>query len=153
MIKVYVDRNVNVQKMRGLIQDALGEIAIDFIQWPLEGKSKRIREYGLPAGEITFDDLDHLTWNELDFSSWDDFHPTQHYEQILAIVGKQNRKDCIHFDIAIKNDCSYFLTSDKDLLEKKEELHSLSQIQIYDPEHIDDIQAFFKAVSLLSTKS
>jgi len=85
----------------------------------LEGKNKRIREFGLPAGKITWGDLNHVTWDDLDFCTWGDFHPTSKYEQILEIIGKRHRKDCIHFDIAVKNGCLFYLTSDSDFLQKK----------------------------------
>lgn len=52
MTKIYLDRNVNVRAIRTATTDAFGDIGIEFIQWPLEGKSKRIKKYGLPAGEI-----------------------------------------------------------------------------------------------------
>lgn len=151
MIKVYVDRNVNVQKIKGETKDVIGEILVNFIQWPLEGKSKRIQEYGLPSGDICWNDLNHIFWSELDFCNWNDFQPTEYFDQILLIVGHKNRKDCMHFDIAVKNKCSFFLTSDNDFLKKKERLQSLVQIQIYDPENSRDLQDFLKKISLLRT--
>lgn len=146
MMKVYLDRNVDVRWVKNSTKDVLGNIPIDFIQWPLEGKTKRVQEFGLPAGEITWNDLNHVTWDDLDFCTWDDFNPTDKYEQILSIVGKQNREDCIHFDIAVKNNCCFYLTSDKDFLQKKEHLHALTQIQIYDPAISDGLDRFLAAL-------
>lgn len=146
MTKIYLDRNVDVRTVRNATIDALGNIGIEFIQWPLEGKSRRIKEYGLPAGEITWNDLNHITWDELDFCAWDDFKPTDRYEQIVAIVGKQHRGDCIHFDIAVKNGCLFYLTSDKDFLHRKEELEALSGIRIYDPATPNSLKSFLTAL-------
>jgi len=141
-MKIYLDRNVDVRAIKNTTLMAAGNAKVEFIQWPLEGKSRRVKEYGLPAGEITWNDLNHLTWDELDFCSWNDFHPTDKYEQIIAIVGKQHRGDCIHFDIAIRNRCLFYLTSDKDFLLKKKELEALAGIRIYDPSKPDELESF-----------
>ena len=146
MIKIYLDRNVDVKSLKNKIDHKAFQGMIEFIQWPLEGRTKQIKDYGLPAGEITWNDLSHVTWNELDFCTWDDFDPTASYNEILTIVGKQHRSDCIHFDIAIKNKCSFFLTSDKDFLDKRVDLENLSGIQIFDPANPSNIQLFKQAL-------
>jgi len=144
MIKIYLDRNVDVKNLKNEIKYKSLQGIIEFIQWPLEGRTKRIKDYGLPAGEITWNDLSHITWDELDFCTWDDFDPTPAYNEILKTVGKQHRFDCIHFDIAIKNKCSFYLTSDKDFLDKRIDLEKLSGIQIFDPANSSNLQLFKK---------
>ena len=146
MMKIYLDRNVDVRAVKNAVLLVEENIKIDFIQWPLEGKSRRVKEYGLPAGEITWNDLDHITWDELDFCTWDDFHPTDKYEKIVSIVGKQHRSDCIHFDIAIKNGCCFYLTSDKDFLLKRSMLETVSGIRIYDPAKPEELESFLIAL-------
>lgn len=146
MIKIYLDRNVDVKNLKNEINYREFQEKIEFMQWPLEGRTKRIKDYGLPAGEITWNDLSHITWDELDFCTWDDFDPTPDYNKILTIVGKQHRFDCIHFDIAIKNKCSFYLTSDKDFLDKRVDLENLSGIQIFDPANPSNLQLFRQAL-------
>ena len=145
-MKIYLDRNVDVRAVKNAVLLFEENIKIDFIQWPLEGKSRRVKKYGLPAGEITWKDLNHITWDELDFCTWDDFHPTEKYEKIVSIVGKQHRGDCIHFDIAIKNGCRFYLTSDKDFLLKRSMLETVSGIRIYDPAKPEELEAFLIAL-------
>jgi len=60
-MKIYLDRNVDVKAVKNAVLLVQENLKIEFIQWPLEGKSRRVKEYGLPAGEITWNDLDHLT--------------------------------------------------------------------------------------------
>lgn len=153
MTTAYLDRNVDVKQLDQKIKDTLGELTVKFIQWPLEGKSRRIKTYGLPGGDITWDDLSKIplslsgpTWQDLNFCTWGDFNPTEKYEQIIAIIGSKNRADCIHFDIAIKNNCKFFLTSDNHFLTKKDELEAISTIQIYDPANTEDVNRFLTAL-------
>lgn len=152
-MKIYLDRNVDVKSVKNAVLLAKENLKIEFIQWPLEGKSRRVKEYGLPAGEITWDDLNHLTWDEMDFCTWGDFHPTDKYEKIISIIGKQHRYDCIHFDIAIKNGCSFYLTSDKDFLLKKSMLETISDIRIYDPAKSEELASFLIALKECSLDS
>lgn len=152
-MKIYLDRNVDVKAVKNAVLLAKENLKLEFIQWPLEGKSRRVKEYGLPAGEITWDDLDHLTWDEMDFCTWDDFHPTENYEKIISIIGKQHRYDCIHFDIAIKNGCAFYLTLDKDFLLKRSMLETISGIQIYDPAKSEELESFLIALKGCSSDS
>jgi hypothetical protein len=144
-MKIYLDRNVDVKAVKNAVLLVKENLKIEFIQWPLEGKSRRVKEYGLPAGEITWNYLNHLTW--------DDFHPTDKYEKIVSIVGKQHRCDCIHFDIAIKNGCSFYLTSDKDFLLKGSMLETVSGIRIYNPANSEELESFLTSLKECASAS
>jgi hypothetical protein len=131
MINVYLDSNVDVKLIKKTIKNIFEDVEIKFLQWPVDKRNKNIKNFGLPAGEITWSD-DNLTWEASNFT-WADYSPTEKYECVKQIVGKNNRRDCIHFDIAIKNKCQFFLTEDKDFLQKRDHLEALSGIKIFDP--------------------
>ena len=137
MIKVYLDSNVDVKLIKKTVKNIFGDVEIKFLQWPVDKRNKNIKDFGLPAGEITWSD-DNLTWEESNFT-WADYSPTEKYEQVIQIIGKNNRRDCIHFDVAIKNKCHFFLTEDKDFLQKRDQLEVLSCVEIFDPsKHLDE---------------
>lgn len=142
MVVAYLDQNVNSLRLKDRIKEHPAFHSLEFMRWPLEAKPRIIQNYGLPAGHITWDDIKYLTWEQLDFCNWEDFECTEMYPQILSIMGEGNRKDAIHFDIAIKNKCLFFFTSDKDFLLRKNELKKLANIPIYDPENEADIENF-----------
>lgn len=65
-----------------------------------------------------------------DPGSWDDDLPSDLFEQIKEIVGK-NHVDAQHLDAAIKARCTVFLTSDKgDIWNRREKLYELTGLTV-----------------------
>lgn len=59
---------------------------------------------------------------------------SQHYETILNIVGRDNRRDALHVDSAYKTECDCMVTVDSDILGKREALIKLIGLPIFSPD-------------------
>jgi len=58
---------------------------------------------------------------------------SEHFGEILAILGRENRRDALHVDSAYKSGCGAFVTTDSDILTHKEKLLALLGIRFLDP--------------------
>jgi hypothetical protein len=81
--------------------------------------------------------------------SFGDLSPSHFYDNILRIVGRQNRADALHIDSAYKSDCKAFLSRDKkDILSKRIDLEAMLGIRFFHP---DDWHPFLDSFSLNPT--
>jgi len=53
---------------------------------------------------------------------------------ILDIIGTQHRRDALHVDSAVKSGCSAFMTRDRDILDHRAALESLTGIRFFHPD-------------------
>lgn len=62
-----------------------------------------------------------------------DYRGSEHFEKILAILGREHRRDALHVDSAFKSRCAIFITRDSDILNHKAQLLDLLGIRFFDP--------------------
>ncbi len=62
-----------------------------------------------------------------------DYKGSEHFEKILAILGREQRRDALHVDSAFKSRCAVFITRDSDILKHKAQLLDLLGIRFFDP--------------------
>jgi hypothetical protein len=83
--------------------------------------SAKIRNLNLPIKELP--------------GSLADYSGSTHFDEIISIVGSDNREDAPHIDSAFKHGCSIFLTKDKrDILAHRKELRRLLGIKFFHPD-------------------
>jgi hypothetical protein len=58
---------------------------------------------------------------------------SQHFKEILSILGRENRRDALHVDSAFKSGCVVFITGDSDILKHKAQLKGLLGIRFFHP--------------------
>ncbi len=63
-----------------------------------------------------------------------EYKGSEHFEEILSILGREHRRDALHVDSAFKSQCSVFITRDSDILEHKMGLLDLCGIRFFDPD-------------------
>jgi hypothetical protein len=67
---------------------------------------------------------------------------SEHFEKILAILGREHRRDALHVDSAFMSRCAAFITRDSDILKHKVELLDLLGISFFDPDvELRDLEA------------
>ena len=99
------DRNSHIPKIAGIATPSSAEI----------------RNLNLPIKELP--------------GSFADYSGSAHFEEIISIVGRNNREDGLHIDSAFKHGCSIFLTKDKqDILAHKKELRRRLGIRFFHPD-------------------
>jgi hypothetical protein len=81
--------------------------------------SAQIRDLNLPIKDLP--------------GSFSDYKGSKHLDEILAILGREHRRDALHVDSAFKSGCAAFVTTDSDILNHKVKLSSLLGIRFFDP--------------------
>ncbi len=139
MMNIYCDRNVNYQALRNRIGFYEKHGFIKLIQFPFEEKNKRVREYGIPT-KITWAEW-KVPWNKSQ-GTWQDMKYSENFLQIQQIIGTDIKHDgdCRHLDVAFKNKCTIFLTSDRDILSKKRLLEDLLGFEILNPDQLEEFK-------------
>jgi hypothetical protein len=84
-----------------------------------EPSAVQIRDLSLPIRDVP--------------GSISDYKGSAHLHEILAIVGRGNRRDALHIDSAFKSRCAVFITVDSHILKHKAQLLNLLGIQFIDP--------------------
>ena len=70
-----------------------------------------------------------------------DYEGSEHFEKILAILGRERRRDALHVDSAVKSRCAAFITADSDILKHKRRLFGLLGIRFFDARaHLGDLE-------------
>jgi hypothetical protein len=134
MIRVYCDTGAFRSELVQLEQ--AGRIAVH--QFKYENQNRRIRLSAIPS-DLRYDDLAHYTYGELGTTefqkdlTYDDLGlQSEKLNEILRIVGRQNRQDARHLDSAFMTACRAFLTSDKgDIWSKRCELKAFLGFSIF----------------------
>ena len=142
-MKIYCDTGAFLQELKCLQDRGI----IELYTFKYENKNKRIKKSGLPS-KATYNDLKNYTYNDLKGIRLSDFSGSEKYEQIVSVLGLENRIDILHLDSAYKNKCEVFLTSDKhDIWLKREELLVILGMRIF---HVAEIK---KCIDYISYKS
>ncbi|HEX4003408.1 MAG TPA: hypothetical protein VHX36_12230 [Candidatus Acidoferrales bacterium] len=84
-----------------------------------EPSNAQIRDLNLPAKDLP--------------GSLSDYKGSKHFEEIVAIVGCEHRRDALHIDSAFKSQCAVFITTDSDILKHRERLSGLLGISFFNP--------------------
>ncbi len=72
-----------------------------------------------------------------------DYSGSDHFDEILSILGGEHRQDALHVDSAFKSGCSAFVTQDSDILKHKAQLEGLLGIRFFHPDaEFSDLEQF-----------
>ena len=133
-MKIYCDTGGFRQELKYLQDTGV----IELYSFKYENKNKHIRKSGCPS-KVTYNDLKHYSYNDLEGICYTDFSGSNKYEQIVSVIGVENRVDILHLDSAYKSQCEVFLTSDKhDIWIKREELFLILGMRIFHVAEIKD---------------
>lgn len=133
-MKIYCDTGAFLQELKRLQDIGI----IELYTFKYENKNKHIKKSGLPS-KATFKDLKNYTYNDLKGICYCDFSGSDKYEQIVSVLGLENRVDILHLDSAYKSQCEVFLTSDKhDIWLKREELLVILGMRIFNVSEIKE---------------
>ncbi len=92
----------------------------------------KIRDLNLPICELPGTIADYTGSNLL--------------ASIFDIIDTQHRRDALHVDSAVKTGCAAFVTRDRDILDHRADLESLTGIRFYHPDKDNEaLQAFVEA--------
>jgi len=129
MHKVYCEHNAITKRLR-VLQDR-GQI--ELVHYPVDpdSRTKHIRKLAVPS-EVQWKDANVL-WENGDLN-WDSIKGSEHWREILRVVGPQNRRDALHVDSAYKTGCLCLVTKDSDILKVREELAALLKLNIFSPD-------------------
>lgn len=61
------------------------------------------------------------------------------YDDIRNIIGKQHIKDSMYLEAHIRNEFDYFVTEDRDFLDKRQELEDKFLVRIVTPQELQKI--------------
>lgn len=108
-----------------------------------ENINRKIKNKGLPSSYMTWNDFNNspATIGDLTFN---DFYETDIFNDIIKIIGVENKIDANHLDSAYKNKCDIFLTSDYgDIYSKKDKLEPLLSMKIFMPQkNIEELTTY-----------
>lgn len=138
MHKVYCEHNSITKRLRELQNSG----QIELVHYPVDpdSRTKHIRKLAVPS-EVHWEDANVL-WEKSDFTP-DSIKGSEHWCDILRIVGPQNRRDALHVDSAYKTGCFCLITKDSDILSVRKELAALLKLSIFSPEE-DALYAFLE---------
>jgi hypothetical protein len=132
-MKIYCDTGGFRQELKCLQDTGV----IELYTFKYENKNKHIKKSGHPSN-ATYNDLKNYSYNDLKGICWSEFSGSDKYQQIISVIGLENRVDILHVDSAYKSQCEVFLTSDKhDIWLKREELFVILGMRIF---HVDEIE-------------
>ena len=123
---------------------------IELVWFPYDPNSLCPRRTLMPAcgSAATWKDM-NLTWEQPGNMRWDDFTPSDKFQDITAILGSHNHADILHIDSAYKSACKFFLTCDMgDIIRNRERLRELLGISFFHPDDQIAIEAFFAVCGL-----
>ena len=128
-MKIYCEHSALTADLRAL--QRAGRIELVHFPYDPESRTRHI----VPSAMVSnaqWRDL-NTTWDELT-GTWDDFKGSEHLNQIMRIIGPENRRDALHIDSAYKTGCTALITVDTDILDHKRNLEALLQLRIFHPE-------------------
>lgn len=128
-LRVYCEHGALTPEIRACAQSGL----IELVHFPFdpdshtrkipgiaEPSNAQIRDLNLPIKDLP--------------GSFSDYKGSEHFEEILAILGREHRRHALHVDSAFKSRCSAFITRDSDILKHKAQLLDLLGIRFFDPD-------------------
>jgi hypothetical protein len=126
---VYCEHGAITATLRSLQRTGL----IRLVHFPYDrhSRTKQIAPAALPSAAQWRDA--NLTWIEAAGLRWSDFVGTPKLPEIASIVGKSNRRDCLHLDSAFRSGCICFVTEDNDILANADALYQLLGMRVFSP--------------------
>jgi predicted nucleic acid-binding protein len=133
-MKVYCEHGALSKSLRELQRKGF----IELVHFPYDpdSRSGQLAMPELPSAAQWWD-LKNLTWAELP-GTFQDYSGSEHFTEILEILGSENRRDALHVDTAVKNGCSAFVTCDNDILSQKGRLETALGIRFFHTENDRD---------------
>jgi hypothetical protein len=128
--KVYCENNAITDELKNLQRSGV----IELIHYPYDDPSSRTRHISrsaVPSAKRWCDA--NMKWNEAVDVKWSDSKGSEKYEEILSLIGKNNRRDALHVDSAFKSKCACLVTCDKDILAHRDRLAEMLGIRFFDP--------------------
>ncbi len=122
------DSGANVKILKNLEKDSF--IFIHDVMLENGRENKKVKNKVFPVAV-----LNHSRWNEAIISKNND----STYDDIRKIIGNNNIKDAMHLEAHIRNSHDYFVTEDRDFLDKRQELEKKFSIKIVTPAELDRI--------------
>lgn len=127
ILSVTRDSGANVKFLLGLQND--GFIKIHDVMLENGRENKKVKDKVLPVGVYN-----HGKWGEFVWGGKDTT-----YDDVRQIIGRDNIKDAMHLEAHIRNKHDYFVTEDRDFLDKREELETKFNIKIVTPQELEKI--------------
>jgi hypothetical protein len=128
-IRVYCEHGALTSGIRARARD--GRVELVHFPYDPDSRSRRIRGIAEPSN-AQIRDL-NLPIKDLP-GTIGDYKGSEHFEKILAILGREHRRDALHVDSAFKSRCAIFITRDSDILKHKVQLLGLLGIRFFDPD-------------------
>lgn len=127
-LRIYCEHGALTPEIRAWAQSEL----IELVHFPYDPDShtRKIPGIAVPSN-AQIRDL-NLPIKDLP-GSFSEYKGSKHFEEILAILGCEHRRDALHIDSAFKSRCSAFITRDSDILKHEARLLDLLGIRFFDP--------------------
>jgi hypothetical protein len=134
-MRVYCEHGALTSQLRAFRRES----RVELIHFPYDenAHSRYIDRTAVPS-EAQYRDL-NLTYGELR-GTYGDFSGSERLKSIRAILGSANRRDALHVDSAYKSRCNCFITRDRGILIRAEELEALLGLRFFHPD--EDWKAF-----------
>jgi hypothetical protein len=126
-LRAYCEHGALTPEIKSWARDG----CIELVHFPYDPGShtRKIPGIAAPSG-AQIRDL-NLPINDLP-GSISEYKGSERFQEILAIVGHENRQDALHIDSAFKSQCVVFITTDSHILQHKVKLLRLLGIQFFD---------------------
>jgi tetratricopeptide (TPR) repeat protein len=137
-MKIYCEHGALSESLRELQRKG----CVELIHFPYDpsSRSSHLTTADAPSA-AQLRDL-HLPISELP-ATLKDYTGSEHLSEILEILGPQNRRDALHVDTALKNNCSAFVTRDNGVLAQKARLETALGILFFHPDtDRDELERF-----------
>lgn len=128
IMKVYTvtrDSGANVKILKALERD--GFIKIHDVMMENGRENKKVKEKILPVGVYG-----HGKWGEMVWAG-----PDCSYSNIRAIIGDRHIEDAIQLEAHVRNKHDFFVTEDRDFLDKRDQLETAFGVRIMSPTELD----------------
>jgi hypothetical protein len=133
--KVYCEHGALSPQLKALQKNG----RIELVHFPADiTRSGSLKPSAVPS-QVQWRDMG-LSWEDCSFA-WEDAKGSEKYEDILRLVGHQNRRDALHVDSAFKTRCMCLVTEDSDILSVRDSLLTLLGLRIFSPKE-DSLYAF-----------
>jgi hypothetical protein len=139
LVKIYCESGALVERVKKL--GRTGNVKL--LHFPYDSGSHSVKFSGLAAPSYAqIQDL-NLPISDLP-DTLASYSGSCHLDEILSILGSDNRRDALHVDSAFKTGCAAFVTPDKHhILENRTRLESLLGIKFfYSIDDISDLEHF-----------
>jgi len=128
-VKIYCEHSALTPRLRAMQRER--KISLICFPYDPDARTPHISPTALPS-QAQYRDL-NLTYGELK-CRYDDFQGSELFEQVLEIIGPQNRRDALHVDSAYKSKCRALVTRDSDILKHRSRLETLLGLRVLNPD-------------------